>query len=270
MSALSDYLEAGIMNNIFRAASNPSVDATNNWFALFTTAPSDSGGGVEVSGTGYARVAKARNVTTNFDAPASGATQNSNAIDFGTAGAGGWGNVKAVGVFDNSTGGNLLLHQTLTVAKDVNANDPVSFATGDFDVALTGAFSGYLRDLILNWLFRGTAWPSWNADLKISLHTGAPGLTGASEVSGGSDARATVTRGTGAFTLVTTTGATENSSQITFPAPSGANWGVVTDAGIWDGAGTNFLFAATMDDRTVNDGDQAPYIAAAALDITLA
>ena len=269
MSSLSDYLEAGILNNIFRAAAAPSIHATNNYYALFTANPSDSGGGTECSGTGYARVALARNVTGNFDAPSSGATQNAVAIDFGTAGAGGWGTVTAVGVFDASSGGNLLLWQPLATNKAINSGDPVSFAIGDFDVALTGAFSGYLRDVILNWLFRNGTWPTWNASIALSLHTGAPGLTGANEVSGGSYARKSITRGTGEFSLVTTTGATENTNQQTFPSPT-ANWGVITDAGIWDGGGTNFLFAATMDDRTVNNGDQAPYIAAGALDITLA
>ena len=268
MSALSDYLESGILNNIFRGATIPTLPA-NIYFALFTVAPTDAGGGTEVTGTGYAREAVARNVDTNFDAPASGATQNTNIIDFGTAG-GSWGTVVAVGIFDADVAGNLLIHGAISPSKTIGDGDPVSYAAGAFDIALTGAFSGYLRDIILNWIFRNGTWPTWDADVEVSLHTGAPGLTGANEVSGGAYARVNVTRSTGNFTLADAGGATSNINPITFPAPNGANWGLCSDAGIWDGAGTNFLFAATMADRQVNDGDAAPYIAAGDLDITLA
>lgn len=58
MSALSDYLEAGILNNIFRAATIPTLPSSL-YVALYTVAPSDSGGGTEASGTGYGRVAVA-------------------------------------------------------------------------------------------------------------------------------------------------------------------------------------------------------------------
>jgi hypothetical protein len=270
MSALSDYLEQSILNNIFRAQSIATLHATNNYYALFTAAPSDSGGGTECSGTAYARAALARNVTTNFDAPSSGATQNAAAIDFGTAGSGGWGTVLAVGVFDALTGGNLLLHGSISPSKTINANDPASFAIGDFDVALTGSFSSYLRDVILNWLFRNGTWPTWNADVSVSLHTNDPGLTGTNEVIGGNYSRVNIARGTGAFTAPGVGGLTDNVSQITFNTPSGANWGSISWAGIWDGGGTNFLFKAQLAvAKTVNDGDQAPYIAAGELDIQI-
>lgn len=269
MSALSDFLEQGILNNVFRAQSIPTLPASL-YYALYTSAPADAGGGTECSGTGYARVALARNIPTNFDAPTGGATQNAVAINFGTAGAGGWGTVVSVGVLDASSAGNLLAHGTISPNKLINANDPVSFAIGDFDFALTGALSSYFRDIILNWLFRNGTWPTWNASLLLSLHTGAPGLTGANEVSGGAYARKSVTRSTGEWSAPGVSGVTDNVNQQTFPSPSGANWGLITDVGIWDGAGTNFLLAATMTDKTVNDGDQAPYIAAGDLDITLA
>lgn len=270
MSALSDYLEQSILDNIFRGQAIATLHATNNYYALFTVAPTDSGGGTEASGTGYARAALARNVTTNFDAPASGATQNAAAIDFGTAG-GSWGTVLAVGVFDALTVGNLLLHGAISPSKAIGNGDPVSYAIGALDVALTGHSSSYLRDVILNWLFRNGTWPTWHANLQISLHTGDPGLTGANEVSGGAYARVNVVRNTGNWNAPGVGGLIDNVNQITFPTPTGANWGTITNAGIWDGAGTNFLFKAPLTgSRTVNDGDAAPYIAAGDLDITLA
>jgi len=267
MSALSDYLEQGILRNIFRTTAIPTLGA-NNTYGLFTVTPADSGGGTEATGTGYTRVSLSRSVAGNFDAPASGATQNAVAIDFGTAG-GAWGTVNSFGMFDGST--NLLLWGAISPSKTIALNDPVSWAIGDFDVALTGTFSSYLRDIILNWMFRNGSWPTFNANVLISLHTGDPGLTGTSEVAGGNYARASVARGTGTFTDPTTAGLTDNVNQINFNTPTGANWGSISYAGVWDGAGTNFLFKSALGaTKTVNDGDQAPYIAAGDLDITLA
>ena len=55
MSALSDFSEALVLDWLMTngAATRPTA-----WYiALFTAAPSDSGGGTEVSGSGYAREA---------------------------------------------------------------------------------------------------------------------------------------------------------------------------------------------------------------------
>src|SRR5688500_13817999 len=53
-AAMSDYLEVELRKHIFRTGSftKPTVLAVG----LFTAAPSDSGGGTEVSGGSYARV----------------------------------------------------------------------------------------------------------------------------------------------------------------------------------------------------------------------
>lgn len=77
------------------------------WLALFTAAPSDTGGGTEVStsGTGYARV----NTSGMWGTPSGGpgAVANSTLIAMGTATAN-WGVVTHWGIYDASIGGNLL------------------------------------------------------------------------------------------------------------------------------------------------------------------
>lgn len=98
--------------------------------ALFTVAPTDAGGGTEVSGNAYARVAVTNNLT-NFPA-ATGTTvatkTNGTAVTFPVAAPAGWGTVVAVGWFDASTAGNLLDWATLAVSKLVGAGDQPSFA----------------------------------------------------------------------------------------------------------------------------------------------
>lgn len=278
MSAMSDYLEAGLLNYIFRNASAPSLDATNIWVSLHTADPTDVGNGAEVttSGTNYARKAVARNVTTNWDAPASRATQNTNAITFNTP-SGSWGTVSHFGIFDAATSGNLLFYGSLSQSKTIGGTDPApSFAAGALDISFTGAYSTWLAHAIIDWIFRNASAPSLGTDVYFSLHTGDPGQTGATEVSAGGYGRVGKTRGTaqfgvgGADTAVTTGGAISNRTQIDFGTPS-ANWGTITDAGLWTlSSGGNFLFSYTMTDKTVNNGDSAPYIAANSITTTIA
>lgn len=136
--AKSDYLENKIIDLLFRAQAF-AAPATL-YFALFTVAPSDSGGGTEVTGGGYARVAVTTALTafksTQNDNLAStgtgGQTSNTNAITF-PAPTANWGTIVAIGVFDAATAGNLLVHSALSVNKTVNNGDAApSFAAGAF------------------------------------------------------------------------------------------------------------------------------------------
>lgn len=105
------------------------------YVALFTAAPSDSGGGTEMSGGSYAR-AQLDPADANWDAPAAGDghTQNASSIAFPTPTAS-WGVATHFGVFDKATGGNLLFHGALTTSKTINNGDPApSFAIGALDV----------------------------------------------------------------------------------------------------------------------------------------
>ena len=118
----SDYLEAKVLDHVFGATVY--TPPATLYFALFTVAPTDAGGGTEVSAGGYARAAVTNN-TTNFPA-ASGTSpttkHNGTVIAFGTPSAA-WGTVVAFGVFDALTGGNLLEWGTLTVSKTINNGD---------------------------------------------------------------------------------------------------------------------------------------------------
>jgi hypothetical protein len=138
MGAMSDYLENKLIDHVFRGVSYTAP--TGLYVALFTAAPSDSGGGTEVSGGSYARVNLAPSTanwastggattTTNPSAGTSGTTSNNSAITFAAPTAN-WGVITSVGVFDASTSGNLLFYTNLTTSKTVNNGDAApSFAT---------------------------------------------------------------------------------------------------------------------------------------------
>ena len=95
------------------------------WVALFTAAPSDAGGGTEVTGGAYARVTSAG----KWAVPSAGSVTTNAVITFPTASAN-WGTVSHFGIFTLVTGGSLLMWGDLTATKAVNNGDTASFASG--------------------------------------------------------------------------------------------------------------------------------------------
>ncbi len=129
MAALSDYAEKLLLDWMMTTGSATRPTA---WYvALFTAAPSDSGGGTEVSTGGYAR----QSVT--FDAASSpgGTTSNSGEVSFTASGAD-YGTVTHMGIFDAASSGNLLWHGALTASKTVADGDTLTFAVGNIDLTM--------------------------------------------------------------------------------------------------------------------------------------
>lgn len=130
MSALSAYLENALNDHVLGSTSFTKPATVH--FALFTAAPTESGGGTEVSGGSYARVAVTNN-STNFPNSSGGAKSNNTAITFPTATAS-WGTVTAFGVFDAASGGNLLYFGNLGTSRTIASGDTARFAAGDFSI----------------------------------------------------------------------------------------------------------------------------------------
>lgn len=141
--------------------------------------------------------------------------------------------------------------------------------------------TNFLENALIDWIFRGQTAPTLGASLHVALFTAAPSdAGGGTEVTGGSYARAAVTRalanfaGTqsaGSTTASTGTGgATSNNGTVAFPAPT-ANWGSITHFAIMDAAsgGNMLIWGALAQAKTVNNGDAAPTFAAGDLDFTL-
>lgn len=143
MSAMSDFLENKIIDQLFRgqAYAFPST----LYVGLFTAAPSDAGGGTEVSGGSYARASVAASLanfagtqgagTTTASSGNSGTTSNNASITFVTPTAG-WGTVTSFGVYDAATGGNLLFFGTLSISKTINQGDTVTFPAASLSVQI--------------------------------------------------------------------------------------------------------------------------------------
>lgn len=129
MSGFSDYLEDKVLDHVFggNAYSAPST----LYVALYTVAPSDTGGGTEVSGGAYARQTGAFTVSGTNPTTAT----NSAAIEYPTATAN-YGTVVAVGILDALSSGNLLAYSTLDASKVVSSGDVFRFNAGDLDITL--------------------------------------------------------------------------------------------------------------------------------------
>ena len=129
MAALSNYAEKLLLDWMMTTGSATRPTA---WYvALFTAAPSDSGGGTEVSTGGYTRQA----LTCGAAATPAGSTSNTNSILFTASGAD-FGTVTHIGVFDAASAGNLLWHGLATASKFVQDGDSYVLDIGDIQFFL--------------------------------------------------------------------------------------------------------------------------------------
>jgi hypothetical protein len=106
-----------------------SVTRPTAWYiGLFTSDPTDTGSaGTEVSGFSYARTAATFTVTGDT-------ATNSSAVEFPAASGGNWGTIGWIGIMDASSGGSMIIHSALDVAKAINDGDVFRIPTGDLDI----------------------------------------------------------------------------------------------------------------------------------------
>lgn len=136
MAGKSDYLENKLIDWLLRGqAFTPPATV---YIGLLTASPADAGGGTEVTGGSYARVAVASSLanwagtqgagTTVASSGSSGQTSNNAAITF-PAPTANWGVATHFGIYDAAAAGNLLYWAALNTSKTINNGDAApSFA----------------------------------------------------------------------------------------------------------------------------------------------
>ena len=124
--SFTNFLETEVLDHVFGGIAYTAP--VTLYTGLYTAAPSDTGGGTELSGNGYARQATAFTVTGNT-------ASNTSAEEWATA-TGSWGTITHVGVFDASTGGNLMAYGALTASKTIATGDVFRIPAGDLDITL--------------------------------------------------------------------------------------------------------------------------------------
>lgn len=129
MAGKSDYLEKKVLDHILGNAAYTAPATV--YVALFTSAPSDSGGGTELSGSGYTRVAVTNNATNFPAATGTNPSEKSNGTDIEWSVAlADWGVLEAWGIFDAASSGNLLYWGLVTPTKLIESGRQARFAVG--------------------------------------------------------------------------------------------------------------------------------------------
>jgi hypothetical protein len=124
--SFANYTETEVLEWLLTSGA---VTRPSSWYVgLFTVAPSDTGGGTEVSGGNYAR--EAVTFTVSGDT-----ASNSANIEFNEATAS-WGAITYAAVFDASSGGNMLAYAALTTSKAIDSGDILRIPAGDLDITL--------------------------------------------------------------------------------------------------------------------------------------
>lgn len=139
MSAFSDYLEKGILEHTLRGSTLPTPSTI--YIALFTSDPTDTGAGDEVSDSSYLRqdAAKGGSIESGWTAPTESGdgnmTSNAKLIQFPPI-ADGSTTVTHYALFDAQAGGNMLYHAPFSVGKTLEINDVLSVDIGGMQVIL--------------------------------------------------------------------------------------------------------------------------------------
>ena len=127
MSELSDFAEEKFLAITLKGAT--AYNVATAYLALFINDPTDAGTGTECSWTNYARQAM------SFGTISGGSVSNDVAIDF-PALVGDAVTITHMGIYDASSGGNLLWHTPLDLSKTLTAGDIFNMAIDGADVSL--------------------------------------------------------------------------------------------------------------------------------------
>ena len=135
MSAMTNYFESGILNQVFRGMSF-TLPSTGVYIGLTSGVPTEvESASDELTGNAYARVHVA---TGNWNAPVADSNghkvENNAAIDFPTAAGGNWGYASGVLITDALSGGNVLMKGSLTTPRNILEGDTFRFSSTDLDV----------------------------------------------------------------------------------------------------------------------------------------
>lgn len=124
MSA-TNYLEEKLLK---AALTGVSYSNGTTYLALYSTAPTDSTSGTELSGNGYSRQAITFTVSGGSATTAYGATF--------TASGGDWSKAVAAAIVDASTGGNILFYKNLVSPKTNKNGESITFNEADISILL--------------------------------------------------------------------------------------------------------------------------------------
>ena len=135
MSQATDDLETRVLTALSTAgtanfgASQQGSAGSGAFIGLFTVAPSDTGGGTELTGGGYTRM------RAEFGSVTSGAISTNQDAQFPAADSS-WGTITHAGLFNAATGGQLLAYGALNTPSAIDQGDIFKIPAGGFTVSM--------------------------------------------------------------------------------------------------------------------------------------
>jgi len=130
MSAASDYLEDALLDHVLGGTEY--TQPTNIYLSLHTGSPGDANDGaneVTTSGSAYSRQ------SLSFAAASGGSASTDTTVTFSAA-TSNWGTISHIGVYDASTGGELLFHGAVTTSKTIETGDSFQVSSGNLTITL--------------------------------------------------------------------------------------------------------------------------------------
>jgi len=127
MSA-SNYLEDKLLAATLTATTYTSP--ANVYVALYSTTPTDSSSGTELTGNGYARQ------LTTFTVNTGNGIANSSSTATFTASGGNWLPALGWAVTDASSSGNILYYSTLSPSQTVLNGNSLTIGTGNIQISM--------------------------------------------------------------------------------------------------------------------------------------
>ena len=131
MSQATNHMESLVLTGLLNGTSI-TLSGAKPYIGLLTSAPTDSGGGTEISGGSYGRVQIGGAGQGDFSVVDGSATNDS---EFKWADAtADWGNITHIGLFDSATDGNMLLYGTLSSSVNVTSGDIFKIPPAGFTI----------------------------------------------------------------------------------------------------------------------------------------
>jgi hypothetical protein len=134
MSQATDYTESAVLTGLVGGTSI-ALSAGKPFLALFTSAPTDAGGGTECSGGSYVRVQAGDVGQGDFGTPSGGSVTNASEFRWADATAD-WGTITHIALMSTITGGSMLIHGTLQASVVISNGDIFKIPASGFTITM--------------------------------------------------------------------------------------------------------------------------------------
>jgi hypothetical protein len=253
--SFSDYAEKKILDHIFGGAqfAVPSL-----YLGYFITDASEEGPGTEPVGSGYERIAVD---PSYWLASTTQMVQNTKDIICQRT-TGYHGDVVGIGLFDSSVGGNFLCYFPAESSVLVEGRDSLVILNGGLVHQFSpGGFSNYLKNAVLNHLYKGIPLPIFPTLFIGYMSTAPSDVAPGAEPSGGGYIRQAIANNSVNFSA-TGGGIKKTATTVQFPIAS-APQGEAAHLGFWSAvSGGQFLsYGALNPSRSIDISDQLIFLA---------